>query len=104
MRPDGAPQPDARVAAARLTRQALGLMKRESLRTTARTGPDGRFRLDVEFSDGVLAPGRDGPQIRMFESQSTFFVRVGETVPVASGVDPVTGETVEAEVTLEEAR
>jgi len=74
------------------------------MRIQARRVEDGRFRLDVEFSDGVLAPGRDGPKIHTFESQSTLFVRVGETVSIAAGVDPVTGETVEAEVTLEEAR
>jgi hypothetical protein len=29
------------------------------LRLTARRIPDGRYRLDVSFSDGVLSSGRD---------------------------------------------
>jgi hypothetical protein len=74
------------------------------LRLTARRAPDGRYRLDVSFSDGVLSAGRDlSPQVRTFESESQLYVQEGETVTVASAVDPDTGEVVEAEVTLERA-
>jgi hypothetical protein len=72
------------------------------LRLTARRVPDGRYRLDVSFSDGALSAGRDlSPQVRTFESESQLFVHGGETVTVASAVDPDTGENLEAEVTVE---
>jgi len=62
---------------------------------------DGRYRLGVDFSDGVLAPGDDTPQLRVFNSESEIFVQAGETVTLASAVDPLTGEVVDAELTLE---
>jgi hypothetical protein len=71
------------------------------LKLSADRIPDGRYRLDVGFSDGVLAEGKDSPQVRTFESESQVFVQVGETVTIASAVDPHTGEVVEADVTLE---
>jgi hypothetical protein len=71
------------------------------LRLKARRVPDGRYRLDVEFSDGVLVPGKDLPQIRTFESESQLFVQEGEVVTIASVVDPQTGEVVEAKVSIE---
>jgi len=74
------------------------------LQLNARRVADGRYRVDVEFSDGVLAGGESAPQIRTFESESRLFVREGETVTVAAAVDSVTGETVKADLTLEEAR
>jgi hypothetical protein len=74
------------------------------LKLTARRVPDGRYRLGVEFSDGVLSRGKDSPQVRVFESESQLFVQEGETVTVASAVDPETGEVVEAELTLEGVR
>jgi hypothetical protein len=75
------------------------------LRLTARRVPDGRYRLDLSFSDGVLAAGKDSsPQVRTFQSESLLFVQEGETVTTASAVDPETGEVVEAEVTVEAVR
>jgi hypothetical protein len=65
---------------------------------------DGRYGLVVRFSDGVLVEGKDGPRIRGFESESQLFVQPGETVTVASAVDPETGDVVDAEVTLEGVR
>ena len=65
---------------------------------------DGRYRLGVDFSDGVLAPGDDAPQLRVFNSESEIFVHAGETVTLASAVDPQTGELVEAELTIESFR
>jgi hypothetical protein len=62
---------------------------------------DGRYRLNVEFSDGVLSPGEGAPELHVFQSESELFVREGETLTLASAVDPQTGETVEAELTLE---
>jgi hypothetical protein len=74
------------------------------LRLKAERIPDGRYRLDASFSDGVLAPGKDLPQIRAFESESQLFLQAGETVLLASGVDPQTGEVVLAELSLERLR
>lgn len=74
------------------------------LRLRAQRADDGRYRLDVKFSDGVLSAGEDGPQVRVFESESQLFVGEGETVTLASAVDPMTGELVEAELTLEVVR
>jgi Flp pilus assembly secretin CpaC len=62
---------------------------------------DGRYRLNVEFSDGVLSPGEGAPELHVFQSESVLFVREGETLTLASAVDPQTGEVVEAELTLE---
>ena len=74
------------------------------LRLTAHRIPDGRLRLDLSFSDGVLSPAEGSPRLREFRSDSQLFVREGETITVASAVDPQTGEVVEAELTLEGAR
>jgi hypothetical protein len=71
------------------------------LRLSAQRVADGRYRLDVSFSDGVLAAGKDSPIVRVFESESQLFVQEGETVTAASSVDPQTGEVVEVEVTVE---
>jgi len=74
------------------------------LQLKAQRNDDGRYRLDVQFSDGVLSAGEDGPQVRVFESESQLLVSEGETVTLASAVDPLTGEVVEAELTLEAVR
>jgi hypothetical protein len=71
------------------------------LRLSAQRVADGRYRLDLSFSDGVLAAGKDSPIVRAFQSESQLFVQEGETLTAASAVDPQTGETVEAEVTVE---
>jgi hypothetical protein len=65
---------------------------------------DGRYRLDVDFSDGVLAAGEAAPELRVFNSESQIFVQEGETLTLASAVDPLTGEIVEAELTVEAVR
>ncbi len=62
---------------------------------------DGRYRLDVNFSDGVLAAGEDAPQLRVFNSECQIFAHEGETMTIASAVDPHTGDVVEAELTIE---
>ena len=71
---------------------------------TARRVADGRYRLALSFSDGVLVAGKDAPRLRTFSNESQLFVQEGETVSVASAVDPETGETVEAELTLKGGR
>jgi hypothetical protein len=71
------------------------------LRLSAQRVADGRYRLDMSFSDGVLAAGKGSPIIRAFQSESQLLVQEGETLTVASSVDPQTGEVVEAVVTVE---
>ncbi len=71
------------------------------LRLSAQRVADGRYRLDMSFSDGVLAAGKDSPIVRAFQSESQLFVQEGETLTAASVVDPQTGDVVEAEVTVE---
>ncbi|HSD30129.1 MAG TPA: hypothetical protein VLL75_22705, partial [Vicinamibacteria bacterium] len=74
------------------------------LKVGAQQISDGRYRLDVSFTDGVLGAGEDEPQIRTFDSESQVFVQEGETITIASAVDPHTGEVVEAEITLESVK
>jgi hypothetical protein len=74
------------------------------LKLKARRILDGRYRLDVDFSDGVLAPGKDLPWIRTFDSESQLFVQEGELVTIASAVDPQNGDVVEAQVSVEGVR
>lgn len=74
------------------------------LRLKAGRATDGRYPLAIEFSDGVLAPGPGAPQLRMFDGATQVLVQVGETVTVASGVDPLTGDLVEAELRLDVER
>jgi hypothetical protein len=71
------------------------------LQVGAQRVPDGRIRLDLRFSDGVLSSAEGSPRMHVFESESKLFVREGETLEVASAVDPKSGERVEAELTLE---
>jgi hypothetical protein len=73
------------------------------LRLKAGRAADGRYPLSLEFSDGVLAPGPGAPQLRVFDGASQILLQDGETVTVASGVDPLTGDRVDAELTIETA-
>jgi hypothetical protein len=70
------------------------------LKLSAQRAEDGRYRLDVQFSDGVLAAGEGAPELRVFQSESLLLLREGETVTLASALDPQTGEEIEAELTL----
>ncbi len=74
------------------------------LRLFVRGMPDGRYRIDLNFSDGSLAAAASGPFVRAFQSDSQLFVHEGETLTLASAVDPQTGDTIEAEVTFSAAR
>ena len=65
---------------------------------------DGRYRLDLSVSDGSLAATNGSPRVQAFQAESRLYLQEGETVVVASGVDPQTGDVVEAEVTIEAAR
>jgi Bacterial type II and III secretion system protein len=70
------------------------------LQLGARRLADGRYRLNVRFSDGVLSLGDGAPELHVFQSESTLFVSEGETLTLASAVDPQTGEQVDAELTI----
>ena len=71
------------------------------LKVEAQRVEDGRYRLDVEFSDNVLSAAEGAPELRGFQSESRLYLREGETLTLASAVDPQTGDVVEAELTLE---
>jgi len=71
------------------------------LKLEAQRLEDGRYRLEVRFGDGVLSPGEGAPELHVFQSESVLVVSQGETLTLASAVDPQTGEVVEAELTLE---
>jgi hypothetical protein len=74
------------------------------LQVAAERSPDGRYRLKLRVSDGVLSSAEGTPRMHVFESESLLFLREGETVKVASAVDPRSGEVVEAELSLEGER
>ena len=65
---------------------------------------DGRHRLRVDFSDGVVAPAQPMPRLLVFQSDSLLVVDEGETVAFASAVDPASGDTVGVELTIESVR
>ena len=73
------------------------------LRLAARRIGDGRYRLDLSVSDGSLAATDGVPRVRR-SRRVPALLQEGETVTVASAVDPQTGDVVEAEVTIEAAR
>jgi hypothetical protein len=74
------------------------------LQLVARRLNDGRYRLDLSVSDGSLAPAAGSPRVLALQAESTLSLAEGETVLIASGVDPQSGEAVEASVTLEAVR
>jgi hypothetical protein len=82
---------------------------------SVRAVENGRYRVgvDIEHSSVFAVPGGagaadrsapmdrvDGPMLRTFTTQSTAYLRHGETMPLSSAVDPVTGEVAKVEVTL----
>jgi len=71
------------------------------LQLGARLLADGGYRLNVRFSDGVLSPGEGAPELHVFQSEQTLVVHAGETLTLASAIDPQTGEQVEAELTVD---
>ena len=74
------------------------------VRLSAQRIGDGSYRLDLSVSDGSLGGTNGSPRVQAFQAESRLYLREGETVVVASGVDPQTGDVVEAEVTIEAAR
>ena len=80
----------------------------------ARALEDGRYRLAVEITHSSVfnLPGGlgvprsapqdrvDGPLLRTFTTKSILYVRDGETVPLSSAVDPITGEVAKVDITL----
>jgi hypothetical protein len=73
-------------------------------RLGARRIADGSYRLDLSLSDGTLAATSGPPRVNAFQVESRLYLREGESVVVASAVDPTSGVEIEAEVTLEPAR
>jgi hypothetical protein len=73
-------------------------------RLGARRIADGSYRLDLSISDGTLAATSGPPRVNAFQVESRLYLREGESVVVASAVDPTSGVEIEAEVTLEPVR
>ncbi len=73
-------------------------------RVTVHRLPDGRYRLDIRFSDGALSAIKGSPRVQTFQADSRLYVRLGETVPLASAVDSQSGDVVEVDVTLERTK
>ena len=74
------------------------------LRLEASRSADGRYRVDLSVSDGSLTQVSGAPRVQAFQVESRLFLSEGETVVVASAVDPQTGDVVEGQITLEGAR
>jgi hypothetical protein len=66
--------------------------------------PDGRYRVDLTLSDGTLSPSTGAPRVQAFKVESRLYLVEGETVVVASAVDPQTGDVIEGSLTLEGVR
>jgi hypothetical protein len=71
------------------------------LRLKAKPAGDGRYRLDLSFSDGTIEVSGGSPRVRAFQSETQLVAQVGEAIQVASAVDPQTGEVIEAELSVE---
>ena len=74
------------------------------LRLTARRLPSGAYRLAVALSDGSLVASAGSPRVQAAQAETVVDMRVGETLVVASALDPFTGDIVETEMTLEAIR
>jgi hypothetical protein len=69
---------------------------------------DGRYEVAVKVEDSFLAAPtpasrpaeEDLPVWRTLNAEARLYMRLGDTVPITSTVDPVTGDMVRAEVTL----
>jgi hypothetical protein len=74
------------------------------LRLEATRIPDGRYRVDLNVSDGTLSPAPGSPRVQAFQVESRLYLFEGESVVVASAVDPQTGDVIEGQLTLEGVR
>jgi hypothetical protein len=66
--------------------------------------PDGRYRVGINLSDGTLSPSAGAPRVQAFKVESRLYLAEGETVVVASAVDPQTGDVIEGQLTIEAVR
>ena len=65
---------------------------------------DGTYRIDLSLSDGTLEAASGTPRVQAFQVESRLYLREGESVVVASAVDPASGVETEAELTIEAVR
>jgi hypothetical protein len=77
---------------------------------SAQAQADGRYRLDASFEESSMLAGSSGdnpssnggnPILQVVKGRSVVVLRAGETVPLASAVDPVTGEVVRVDVAMD---
>ena len=81
-----------------------------AVRVSVTTLPDGRYRVDAEYENSQKrglaverAPGPvtgGNPVLQVVKARSRLTLREGESLPLASAVDPVTGELVRVEFVL----
>jgi len=78
---------------------------------SARLLSDGRYRVEARFEDSYVfgaevlnspatAGAEENPILRVLQSEAKLAIRDGETVPFASAVDPITGDVLRVDVTL----
>ncbi len=70
---------------------------------------DGRFKLNFSLEQGALATGDWGtvsstPVLRNFKSRSSLILRDGQTGRYVAATDPVSGEVLHIDVTLNVVR
>ena len=76
-----------------------------NLDCSAESLEDGRFKLDFSLEQGALASGDWGavsstPVLRNFKARSSLILRDGQTGRYVAATDPVTGEVLQIDVTL----
>jgi len=83
---------------------------------SARLLSDGRYRVEARFEDSYVfdageavhspatAGADENPILRVLQSDAKLAIRDGETLPFASAVDPITGDLVRVDVTLNVVR
>jgi hypothetical protein len=74
------------------------------MRLQARRVADGSYRVDLSLSDGTVTAASGATRVNAFQVESRLYLREGESVVVASAVDPTTGVEIEAELAIEPAR
>jgi type II secretory pathway component GspD/PulD (secretin) len=74
--------------------------------STATSAADGRYLLNISLTDSGLQLGSKEnqmpgvPAIREFQSQFSIMLKDGQSATYTSATDPVTGETLKVDVTL----
>jgi hypothetical protein len=81
-----------------------------SLSVTVKPATDGRYEVSTNVSESSVAgedqaglnvrPGVAAPVLKTYTSNSTLVLKAGQTAQFTAATDPITGETVRVDVTL----